>query len=299
MGGTYIIAGENHGQSYFRRTAPVAEVDVVLYYWDDQTEESERGWWFGPYLGSDEVWAHHPGVEGKDGPPFHGWQLLFTDDGLVDADFVVIDCSPAGVSRARPVRAVDFGEEGCVFPPSPTPGSPAERSRSLSPIKMTFNETQQDGKNLEGCDFHSTVSKVATPQSQSDKSDNLQVPEDLQSMQFDEAPDCQSIWEPLDGLEDLKRKREESQSERELQLRKWLMGLDDGVGAMLQYYDVLASEFEADLTQIAAVKNLPKDDDDGPLRSLTESVDPIFWETVQVKKLGHRMLFARGISHLP
>ena len=58
------------------------------------------------------------------------------------------------------------------------------------------------------------------------------------------------------------------------------MSLDDGVGTMMQYYEILSQEFEADLAQIAAVKNAPGGDK--PLRSLLDAVDPIFWEIVQV-----------------
>merc|ERR1712232_1245548 len=99
---------------------------------------------------------------------------------------------------------------------------------------------------------------------------------------------------PMDRVSELKRQREEGMSEREERLHEWLKGLDDGVGSMLQYHDVLAAEFEADLTQIAAVRN--ERSNRGP--GLMNTVDPIFWEIVNVQKMGHRMLFARGISRL-
>lgn len=70
--------------------------------------------------------------------------------------------------------------------------------------------------------------------------------------------------------------------------------LDNGQGQLLQYYDVLAREFDADLTMIAAVKV-----EGGERRGgLIGCVDPSFWETVKVSKMGHRMLFAKGISQL-
>jgi len=76
-------------------------------------------------------------------------------------------------------------------------------------------------------------------------------------------------------------------------LKAWLSSLDDGAGAMLSYFDVLAAEFDADLGQIAAAKvEVPT------TRSLMGAVDPSFWETVKVTKTGHRMLFARGIAKL-
>jgi hypothetical protein len=97
-----------------------------------------------------------------------------------------------------------------------------------------------------------------------------------------------------ESVEDLKRKRHEGQMEREQKLMDWLLGLDDGAGALKPYFDVLRTEFDADLTQIAAVKG---DNADGT-KGLLGAVDPIFWEAVKVPKMGHRMLLARGISKL-
>jgi len=96
------------------------------------------------------------------------------------------------------------------------------------------------------------------------------------------------------SLEDLKRKRQEGQTEREQELKDWLLGLDDGAGVLMQYFDVLRDEFDADLSQIAAVKG----DDANGTKGLFGVVDPIFWEAVKVPKMGHRMLLARGISTL-
>jgi hypothetical protein len=88
---------------------------------------------------------------------------------------------------------------------------------------------------------------------------------------------------PADGIEDAGA----------WELRAWLSSLDDGAGAMLSYFDVLAVEFDADLQQIAAAKV-----EGGTTLSLLGVVDPSFWETVKVQKAGHKMLFARGIAML-
>lgn len=80
-------------------------------------------------------------------------------------------------------------------------------------------------------------------------------------------------------------------------LHAWLMSLDDGGGAMLNYFDVLNVEFDGDLDQIAAAKV------HNPGQMFTNmgwisSVDPSFWEVVGVQQVGHKMLFARGIAYL-
>jgi len=62
---------------------------------------------------------------------------------------------------------------------------------------------------------------------------------------------------------------------------------------MLEYYDTLEAEFDADLSQIAAAK-ISGD----PSKGVLGTVDPSFWDVVKVSKAGHRMLFAHGISRL-
>merc|ERR1712083_650178 len=77
-------------------------------------------------------------------------------------------------------------------------------------------------------------------------------------------------------LDVLRRRREESSSERDDELKQWLESLDDGQGILIQYFDTLRVEFDSDLTQIAAVKKNNYDMKKGILGV----VDPIFWEAV-------------------
>lgn len=88
-------------------------------------------------------------------------------------------------------------------------------------------------------------------------------------------------------------KRPRVDDTRAAELREWLNSLDDGAGAMQQYFDTLATEFDADLAQIAAAKV-----EGGEKRGILGAVDPSFWETVRVVKTGHKMLFAKGIAKL-
>merc|ERR1712050_139554 len=128
------------------------------------------------------------------------------------------------------------------------------------------------------------MANVASPQCK----ENLRASDDPQVGRHAGQSPCrrQSTGEPLESVAALKRKREDGQSSREERLKEWLHGLDDGGGMLLQYYDILSTEFEADLAQIAAVKNAPPSGNEPP-RSLLDMVDPIFWEIVQVRKMGH------------
>jgi hypothetical protein len=48
-------------------------LDVQLYYWDDRDGASFCGWWFGPKVGGDQVWAYHPSNTATT-PPKTGWK---------------------------------------------------------------------------------------------------------------------------------------------------------------------------------------------------------------------------------
>merc|ERR1712008_344769 len=73
---------------------------------------------------------------------------------------------------------------------------------------------------------------------------------------------------------------------------KWLTNLDGGQGALLQYLDPILTEFDADFAQIRAAK-LARPIAPGALGH----IDPLFFEVLGVKSVGHKMLFARGISN--
>lgn len=73
----------------------------------------------------------------------------------------------------------------------------------------------------------------------------------------------------------------------------WLIALDAGRGAMLQYLDALICEFDGDFLQLcAAWRGM------GLGKSVLDSVDSAFWDAVGIHRIGHRLLFARGIEDL-
>jgi len=76
-------------------------------------------------------------------------------------------------------------------------------------------------------------------------------------------------------------------------LYNWLEGLDNKRGALLQYFDVMRREFDADFSQILAVK---LETPTGP--GVLDAIDPMFWEVVQAKSMGHKLLLAKGIYAL-
>merc|ERR1711920_229227 len=49
-------------------------VTVLIYYWDERDGPSYCGWWFGPKIGGDQVWAYN-GNKASNSPPQNGWHV--------------------------------------------------------------------------------------------------------------------------------------------------------------------------------------------------------------------------------
>ncbi|CAK0894769.1 unnamed protein product [Prorocentrum cordatum] len=81
VNGEFDRVGENHSRPYFRRKEKANDgSEVMLYFWDDP-EPKFAGWWFGPKVGGDQVWAYQPSKESRE-PPETGWQVPY--DGPVE-----------------------------------------------------------------------------------------------------------------------------------------------------------------------------------------------------------------------
>lgn len=97
--GGYAQTGENHGRPVFRR----GNLDVFAYFWDERDGESFCGWWFGPQVGGDQVWAYHP--ERALQPPSTGWHVPY--GGPIDQTLIVrlkVAATGQQVPRQVPVR---------------------------------------------------------------------------------------------------------------------------------------------------------------------------------------------------
>eukprot|EP00927_Polykrikos_kofoidii_P059628 TRINITY_DN54773_c0_g1_i1.p1 TRINITY_DN54773_c0_g1~~TRINITY_DN54773_c0_g1_i1.p1 ORF type:complete len:1286 (+),score=290.34 TRINITY_DN54773_c0_g1_i1:85-3942(+) len=95
--GGFTLVAENHGKPVYKKDtqvplppgSPLASgqtggLDVMLYFWDERDGQTYSGWWFGPKVGGDQVWAYHP-EKNSSGPPLIGWKVPY--DGPVDSTF--------------------------------------------------------------------------------------------------------------------------------------------------------------------------------------------------------------------
>ena len=82
------MQSENHGRPVYKKNEPVANnptLDVLIYFWDERDGANFCGWWFGPKVGGDQVWAYNS--ERSATPPSTGWRVPY--DGAVDPTFVI------------------------------------------------------------------------------------------------------------------------------------------------------------------------------------------------------------------
>lgn len=83
--GVYTTKESNHGKPVYKKDGLPGSVTVLIYYWDSRDGPSFNGWWFGPKVGGDQVWAYNAGHPGRDHPgmpPTSNWKVPW--DGKVD-----------------------------------------------------------------------------------------------------------------------------------------------------------------------------------------------------------------------
>jgi len=82
--GLYNTKESNHGKPVYKKEGPQGSVTVLIYYWDERDGPSFNGWWFGPKVGGDQVWAYNAGNLGRENamPPTSNWKVPW--DGKVD-----------------------------------------------------------------------------------------------------------------------------------------------------------------------------------------------------------------------
>merc|ERR1712083_535572 len=79
--GTYVQSQTNHARPVFKKEGSSGSVSVLIYFWDERDGPSFSGWWFGPKVGGDQVWAYN-GDKAATAPPVGGWKVPW--DGPVD-----------------------------------------------------------------------------------------------------------------------------------------------------------------------------------------------------------------------
>jgi len=104
LAGSYIASGSNHGRLVYSRSTDGEK--ALLFYWDERDGEDQLGWWFGPEVGGEEVWAHV--WEKCDVPPEHGWIMLHS--GNLDPLFAVVKSCRSEEQVGKQPKGADSGQ---------------------------------------------------------------------------------------------------------------------------------------------------------------------------------------------
>jgi hypothetical protein len=77
-GGFVRAAGRgNHGKHVYMKDTHTNGLDVMIYFWDKRDGAAVSGWWIGPKIGGDQVWAYHASKTASS-PPKTGWKVAYS-----------------------------------------------------------------------------------------------------------------------------------------------------------------------------------------------------------------------------
>lgn len=96
--GTYRVSGMNHNKPVYKKYEKAKGLDVLVYFWDDRDGLELCGWWFGPAVGGDQVWAFHPSRTSTT-PPANEWNI--PNDGPIDPSFSITPRAKDSTSGSR------------------------------------------------------------------------------------------------------------------------------------------------------------------------------------------------------
>jgi len=97
VSGAFSLNGENHGKPTYKKDQKVSGLEVLLYFWDERDGSEMCGWYVGPELGGNQVWAFSPG-KASPIPPQTGWQVPY--GGPIDPTFAISYGGGNGATQA-------------------------------------------------------------------------------------------------------------------------------------------------------------------------------------------------------
>jgi len=195
--GSYTLSAENHGKPAYRKDAQVNGLDVMLYFWDERDGPNFCGWWFGPKIGGDQVWAYHPSRTSKTAPKT-GWKVPY--DGPVDPTFLISKAQQA----AQP-QAPQQAQQGW--------------NSSYASRQQQYAQQQQASQNQHGL---GAQPQQQQPQQQPyNQMAQMQQSEHLRKLQMQQAEITKrQLDENRKKLEDANRRRIEEQRRRVEEVKK-------------------------------------------------------------------------------
>jgi len=137
--GTFLPHSQNHERIVYRKTVQVDGSDVLCYYWDQRDGADYSGWWFGPIVGGDEVWAYSNTHDAE--PPSAGWQAPFRTP--TDAAFKLNWNAGAGQKRSAPGPPVAAVKQARVVMPHQQQQQQPQPALTMQQKLQTLRQQEQ------------------------------------------------------------------------------------------------------------------------------------------------------------
>jgi len=139
--GAYTPYSENHGRPVYRKNEQVNNLDVLIYYWDDRDGPNFCGWWFGPKVGGDQVWAYNS--ERAMTPPPGGWRVPY--DGPVDTTFSVSSGSGGGgYAQQQPQQQAPQAPQGQYGQQQQPPQQQQQQGQYQQDLQAYYRKQEED-----------------------------------------------------------------------------------------------------------------------------------------------------------
>eukprot|EP00747_Dinoflagellata_sp_TGD_P119452 gnl/TRDRNA2_/TRDRNA2_173013_c4_seq1.p1 gnl/TRDRNA2_/TRDRNA2_173013_c4~~gnl/TRDRNA2_/TRDRNA2_173013_c4_seq1.p1 ORF type:complete len:1141 (-),score=427.86 gnl/TRDRNA2_/TRDRNA2_173013_c4_seq1:209-3562(-) len=214
--GTYTLSAENHGKPAYKKDQQVNGLDVMIYYWDDRDGPNFCGWWFGPKIGGDQVWAYHTNRNAMTPPP-NGYKVPY--DGPVDNSFLVAANKPAGAAAApggmkRPAdQMMQGGQQGWGQQGGQMGGNQSFMQQQQQQNQMTQQQRQQQ--------FQQQLQQqqALKQQQQAEQQARIKAQQEETMKRMQEA-NAKRIEEQKKKAEEAKQKLEEQKRKMEEQKKK-------------------------------------------------------------------------------
>lgn len=138
----------NHARNVFKKTEQVNGLDVLIYFWDERDGPTFSGWWFGPKVGGDQVWAYNP--ENSTVPPQSGWRVPY--DGPIDASFTVAqstggqsyDSYQSGQQQGWGQQQQQYGQQQGAWGQQDTYGQQAQQSQQPFDVQAYYRRQEEE-----------------------------------------------------------------------------------------------------------------------------------------------------------
>jgi len=143
--GCYKKHGTNHGKPVHKKDEKAKGLEVLVYYWDDRDGSDMAGWWFGPSVGGDQVWAFHPSRTSSM-PPNCDWNV--PHDGKIDPSFTIsaVDKKPLAASEGMEAEEKAHAEDMRRESASNVPVSSGKRRRGEESADGGEGEATERGR---------------------------------------------------------------------------------------------------------------------------------------------------------